>query len=241
MVNNVHLVRVYEAKLSGAFLPHDDVGVLVRIWQQLQQELPKLNLAWGQCYKAFSPFLSGATTFGIMTFSIMTLCIMNLTATLSISNTQLNDTRHKNLVSLCWVSCFSYCYAHCHYSECHYVKCHYAECRGALYSLMLVKYAWVFFLGTFCKGNSEIGYKIEKLSRKKNTSLFWSWRKKVLCNIDTWSSRSRKKLNIIIFIDFWNKKIHSLNKKVFTLLLIKSSRMLTDWLNEERLEWGIDI
>ncbi len=52
------------------------------------------------------------------------------------NDTQHNDTQHNGLicdtqhrrhlayemlwcVSLCWVSCFIYCYADCHYSECH--------------------------------------------------------------------------------------------------------------------------
>jgi hypothetical protein len=59
----------------------------------------------------------------------------------------------------------------------------------------------VFFLGTFCKGYSEIGYKIEKLSRTNTLAYFGNEEKKFHVT-DTWSSRSRKKLNIIIFVDF---------------------------------------
>jgi hypothetical protein len=61
---------------------------------------------------------------------------MDLIATLSINNTQQNDTQHQNRMSLYWVSRFSYCCAEHHYAECQYAKCcydefHYAECQYA--------------------------------------------------------------------------------------------------------------
>jgi hypothetical protein len=41
-----HFVRVDEPELAGALLPRDDVRVLGRLRQQLQQKLPQLYLAW---------------------------------------------------------------------------------------------------------------------------------------------------------------------------------------------------
>jgi hypothetical protein len=37
------------------------------------------------------------------------------------------------LMSLCCVSCFTYCYAKCHFAECRYAECRYAECSGAYF------------------------------------------------------------------------------------------------------------
>ncbi len=44
---------------------------------------------------------------------VLTLSTKGLFATLSI-----NDTQHSSTLQLCWVSCFIYCYAQCHYAEC---------------------------------------------------------------------------------------------------------------------------
>ena len=40
----------------------------------------------------------------------------------------ISDTQHNNILILCWVSHFIYCYAECHYAACLFAECHYAEC-----------------------------------------------------------------------------------------------------------------
>jgi hypothetical protein len=58
-------------------------------------------------------------------------CDTWLNMTLSISNTQLNNSLPLYWVLLCLVSRFINCYAECHYAEYHYVECHYALCHNA--------------------------------------------------------------------------------------------------------------
>ncbi len=65
-------------------------------------------------------------SFSLLTFRIMTLSMKGLYATVSINNTQHNNTLPLCLVSLSWVSRFIY-----YYAECHCAECCYAESRGA--------------------------------------------------------------------------------------------------------------
>jgi hypothetical protein len=57
-----------------------------------------------------------------MTFSTTTLSIKGLFGTITLSNTQHDETQHISI---------EYHYGERHYAECRYAECRYAECRGA--------------------------------------------------------------------------------------------------------------
>ncbi len=56
---------------------------------------------------------------------------MGLIGTLSNNVIQHDNTQHKHLLSLSWVSHFYILCEECGYAECRYAECRYAECRGA--------------------------------------------------------------------------------------------------------------
>ncbi len=103
-----------------------------------------------RCHSVNSPFFQfailsttkkGTMALSTTTFSITILSIMSFKVTRSISDSQHNDTKHNNVLLLCWVSHFIYCYAECgilftvmlsvafiyYYAECRYAECHYAD------------------------------------------------------------------------------------------------------------------
>jgi hypothetical protein len=78
-----------------------------------------------------------------MTFSIKTPSIVCFFRHLTKLTVSINDTQHNNSlplcgVLLCGVCCLIYCYAECLYAECHnvkyrYAECCYAECHGDVF------------------------------------------------------------------------------------------------------------
>ncbi len=81
------------------------------------------------------PDLALGRLIGIKIFIKTTLSIIDLIVTLSIKDTQNNDTTKTLGVIILSVVvlgvAFSYCSAECHYAECYYAVFHYAECHCA--------------------------------------------------------------------------------------------------------------
>jgi hypothetical protein len=136
----------------------------------------------------------------ITAFSTTIFSIMDLFSTISINDTQHNNTLQ--WVSLCWVSFwrlshFIYCYAECHNAECHCAECRYAECRGApqvdLIKLFRVNFVIWTILLTY---TNILPVKLKYLAYKKvwfkftpkkfHTTSISSWPKNGLRKVECW-------------------------------------------------------
>jgi hypothetical protein len=80
----------------------------------------------------FDLWFSGAATLSVMTFNLMTLSINGSFATLSINDSQHENTLYR--VPLWWVLDFI-----CTYAECRYAECRYAKCRGAIFPSLAIE------------------------------------------------------------------------------------------------------